>query len=75
MKNRVLDLLPAFVDTDEAAMVSTLRKMSEQNFPLMSRELKFGSSAHTDYVNSFEKLASCLEQTASAQVLVKNELF
>ena len=73
MKNRLLDLLSPFVDVDDETTptLATLRKMSALNFPLTSRELTVGSSDYSDYVLTFEKLSACLEETASAQVLVK----
>jgi hypothetical protein len=50
MKNRLLDLLPPFVDVDEEKVFSSVKKISGLNFPLTSKELVVGSSAYSDYV-------------------------
>ena len=77
MKNRILELLSPFLDSSFSAnnnrsenVLGSLKKMSELNFPLCSREYAFGSSLYSDYVTTFEKLAQCLEETSSESVLV-----
>ena len=77
MKNRILEILSPFLDSSFAAnenrsenVLAALKKMSELNFPLRSREYTFGTSLYSDYVTAFEKLSQCFEETSSEAVLV-----
>jgi hypothetical protein len=78
MKNRVLELLPPYLESEiaddsgnrSAFILNALKKMSELNFPLCSKEFMLGSSQYSDYTTTFGKLASCFEDTASIAILV-----
>ena len=78
MKNRVLELLPPYLETEVAVgsenrsvfVLNAVKKMSELNFPLCSKEFSYGSSQYSDYVTTFDKLAHSFEETASSVILV-----
>ena len=70
MKNRLLELLAPYVQNFEEKIASILKRISDKNFPLTSKELTFGSSVYSDYVVTFERLCEIFEETASKEVLV-----
>jgi hypothetical protein len=44
--------------------------VSDQNFPLTSREFSVGSTSYNDYLAAFDKLAESFEESASETILV-----
>ena len=76
-KKKAIDVLSAYLKTGECVdqeqrnedIKKALTSLSDQNFPLTSTEHQVGSSAHLDYMLTFEKLCKCLEKSSSVIIL------
>ncbi len=69
LKNHILQILPVFDNNEDGEkLANALKDLSNQNFPLTSDELTPGTSAHSDYAVTFERLCQWIEATASATV-------